>query len=234
MAEKEGCLTRILKLFGATLAREDVQKPAKQEVLPYRVSDRFMSPAELSFYHALNAAVDPQQAVICPKVGLGDLFFVSRPRRSPEYRRYRNKIDKKHVDFVLCDPKTMRPLLAIELDDASHERADRIRRDTLVNRIFRVAGLPLLHVRVKATYNVEKMRADLAKLLAGAATRQSGSHAPIARAGEGIPICPKCGVPMTLRTAARGSHAGEQFYGCVNYPDCREVITAVEVAAARK
>src|SRR5690606_15406267 len=118
MAEKEGCLTRILKLFSATLAREDVQKPAKQEVLPYRVSDRFMSPAELSFYHALNAAVDPQQAVICPKVGLGDLFFVSRPRRSPEYRRYRNKIDKKHVDFVLCDRKTMRPLRAVELDEA--------------------------------------------------------------------------------------------------------------------
>ena len=36
------------------------------------------------------------------------------------------------------------------------------------------------------------------------------------------PHCPKCGVPMVLRTAKRGSHAGNTFYGCVNFPRCRQ------------
>ncbi len=34
------------------------------------------------------------------------------------------------------------------------------------------------------------------------------------------PACPKCGQPMALRTARRGRHAGSQFWGCQNYPDC--------------
>ena len=34
-------------------------------------------------------------------------------------------------------------------------------------------------------------------------------------------VCPKCGAELVLRTAKRGDHAGNQFYGCSNYPKCR-------------
>ena len=33
--------------------------------------------------------------------------------------------------------------------------------------------------------------------------------------------CPWCGGELVLRTAKRGAHAGQQFYGCGNYPRCR-------------
>jgi len=36
------------------------------------------------------------------------------------------------------------------------------------------------------------------------------------------PVCPTCGVPMVLRTAKRGPHQGNRFYGCANYPSCRQ------------
>jgi hypothetical protein len=35
--------------------------------------------------------------------------------------------------------------------------------------------------------------------------------------------CPKCGSSMVLRTAQRGSNAGNQFWGCSAYPDCKMV-----------
>ena len=35
------------------------------------------------------------------------------------------------------------------------------------------------------------------------------------------PTCPACGEPMILRTARRGEHTGEQFWGCSRYPRCR-------------
>ena len=35
--------------------------------------------------------------------------------------------------------------------------------------------------------------------------------------------CPCCGGNLVLRTARQGSHAGEQFYGCSNYPKCRYI-----------
>ncbi len=34
-------------------------------------------------------------------------------------------------------------------------------------------------------------------------------------------ICPACGAEMILRTAKRGSNAGNQFWGCSSYPKCR-------------
>jgi four helix bundle suffix protein len=36
-----------------------------------------------------------------------------------------------------------------------------------------------------------------------------------------IPQCPRCGKPMALRTAKTGKHAGNQFWGCTGYPDCK-------------
>lgn len=38
------------------------------------------------------------------------------------------------------------------------------------------------------------------------------------------PRCPRCGVPMVLRVARRGRQPGRLFYGCPNYPLCREII----------
>jgi restriction system protein len=35
-----------------------------------------------------------------------------------------------------------------------------------------------------------------------------------------VPRCPRCSSPMLLRTAKRGSHSGEQFWGCSTYPKC--------------
>lgn len=35
--------------------------------------------------------------------------------------------------------------------------------------------------------------------------------------------CPRCGSSMVLRTAKRGSNAGNQFWGCSAYPKCRVV-----------
>ncbi len=36
-------------------------------------------------------------------------------------------------------------------------------------------------------------------------------------------ICPRCGSKLVLRTAAKGNHAGEQFWGCSGYPRCRYI-----------
>lgn len=36
-----------------------------------------------------------------------------------------------------------------------------------------------------------------------------------------IPACPLCGGLMALRTAKTGSNAGQQFWGCTSYPECK-------------
>ncbi len=36
-------------------------------------------------------------------------------------------------------------------------------------------------------------------------------------------LCPRCGSQMVLRTAQKGAHVGERFYGCSRFPKCRYV-----------
>lgn len=36
-------------------------------------------------------------------------------------------------------------------------------------------------------------------------------------------ICQKCGSRMTLRTATKGKNPGSKFWGCSNYPNCKQV-----------
>ena len=38
------------------------------------------------------------------------------------------------------------------------------------------------------------------------------------------PTCRVCGTGMSLRTAKQGSNAGGQFWGCHNFPRCRETL----------
>jgi restriction system protein len=48
------------------------------------------------------------------------------------------------------------------------------------------------------------------------------SNRPSAQPSDPL-TCPKCGAPMTLRTAKRGNNAGNSFYGCTRYPDCKGI-----------
>ncbi len=193
---------------------------------PYRLNDRFLTPAELRFYEALRPVVS-ERALLCAKVSLGDLFRVQTDDTS-QFRVYTNKIDRKHVDFLLCDPATMRPLVAIELDDRSHQRADRQARDAFVNEVFQSAGLPLLHISVRQDYKISELQTQLAPFL----KLTSEPVSPLPAVTPETPACPKCGSPMVLRTAQKGASAGKQFWGCSSYPVCRSMLPCEEPSPA--
>ena len=218
--QKPGCLTAFLSLFRSS-------KPAAQEILPYRLRDDFLSPAEFSFYKVLSSLVGSHLTILT-KVRLADIFFVARPNENVSYL---NRISQRHVDFLLCAPTTMKPMAGIELDDASHNQPARQQRDEFVDKVFFTAGLPLLHMPVQREYNPQEISAQLAQLFkVKPNTPVSPASAtpvqPLTNSKQSVvtaPLCPKCGIPMVLRTASQGDRKGQQFYGCQNYPRCREV-----------
>src|SRR5690606_22649868 len=83
------------------LTGDDGKDKARSPEFPYHLKEYFLSPAEMSFLGVLRIAVDGR-AALCSKVGLGDLFCVKADDQS-RFRIYTNKIDRKHVDFLLCD-----------------------------------------------------------------------------------------------------------------------------------
>ena len=123
--------------------------------LPYEKAGPLLSAAERSFYGVLCQAVDHRYSIF-PKVRLGDLLEI--PWGTSKFRNHLSRIDRKHVDFVLCDPNVFAPVLIIELDDSSHERDDRQTRDAFVDAALDAAGLPILHVSVQHAYVPAEVR----------------------------------------------------------------------------
>ena len=63
----------------------------------------------------------------------------------------------KRQDFLVCDNLSLKPLVAIELDDKSHQQSNRVQRDAFVDEVFKAANLPLLHIPVKNSYAISEL-----------------------------------------------------------------------------
>ena len=113
--------------------------------------ETLLTAAEQKFYEALDAAIDGR-LLILSKVRIADLLTVSSTSSSARHRVFCS-IACKHVDFVLAEAENLRPIAAVELDDSSHQRADRRRRDPLLDDLFEKAEFPLLRFRAAASYN---------------------------------------------------------------------------------
>jgi len=124
-------------------------KPAAAANLPYRKKDYLLTAAERSFYEVLCSVLDGQLLVFT-KVRLADLVYM--PKGTANRQAHFNRIQSKHVDFVLCTRDKLSPVLVIELDDASHEEEARRDRDTFVDAALTAAGLPILHIPAQRSY----------------------------------------------------------------------------------
>jgi hypothetical protein len=199
-----------------------------QTKLPYAKRDDFLSAAELNFYRVLIHTLG-NQATVFTKVGLSDIFYVESKDRS-EHQTFFNKIDRKHVDFLLCDADTLEPICGIELDDKSHQRKDRQERDRFVNAVFEISELPLIHIPVSQSYVTSKLHKMLSSYIDISDEERGKDDASklidelFSDDTDASPTCHKCGSEMILRTAKRGENAGRQFWGCSNYPHCRAMI----------
>ena len=119
--------------------------------LPYSKKKFFFSAAERSFYEILRRMA-PDHTVFA-KVRMCDVIAVSQGRKAGQT----NGIQAKHLDFLICDA-TLAPVVAIELDDSSHARADRKARDQFVDAALAAAEVPIVRIPAKRSYAVEDIR----------------------------------------------------------------------------
>jgi hypothetical protein len=135
----------------------------KSEDLPYVLKRYLMSPAERSFFGVLEQVTDSSKYYIFPQILLSNIVDVEKGTESS--RGFRNKIDRKTIDFVLFDRSALSPVLAVELDDVSHERKDRQERDTFMDGVLAKVGLPLRHVRAQAAYDPKQLAASIGEAI---------------------------------------------------------------------
>lgn len=156
----------IVLLFLLSQKKSKKSSPTKQEKESSTVSEPEESstqnePAEIDLQNAyqkkwlfsynekdafwkLKEIAEKNGYLVFAKVRLIDL--VEPTRGNPKYKTFFYKVQAKHVDFVLCDQKLVARIV-VELDDNSHERADRAERDDFVDTILRNTGYKVIRVK---------------------------------------------------------------------------------------
>jgi very-short-patch-repair endonuclease len=152
-------LLLMLAFFGVLLNQsKDFNRwlKSQQHSFSYRRQPCLFSPAERSFFGVLEQVVGAGYKVF-GKVRIADLIKPSTGNGAGRYAALK-RITGKHVDFVICDSKTLFIIGVIELDDKSHNQNSRKKRDSFVNDAFSSAGIPIIRFPARAAYNVSSIR----------------------------------------------------------------------------
>lgn len=95
-------------------------------------------------YKKLKEYAAAKGLMICPKVRVLDII---EPRKGHEhYRTLLNKVQSKHVDFLVTDEE-LRIKGVIELDDSSHGKKDRQERDEFLDTVLHSCGYKVVHTK---------------------------------------------------------------------------------------
>jgi hypothetical protein len=127
---------------------------------PYQKEPALFTPAERSFLSVLDSALGPQFRIL-GKVRLADVIKVQSGLGGSARQQAFNRIQSKHLDFVICDPNDLSVKFVVELDDSSHQQSHRQARDAFLDKALAAAGVPVFHFAVKRTYSMPEIRGVL-------------------------------------------------------------------------
>lgn len=133
-------------LRNVTVGKNDTSEDYKHFVK----RDYLMTIPERKFYDILVSVVGEKYHVI-PQMVLSNVVSVNRYEKNKF--KYRNKINRYILDFVLFEKPYFTPHTVIELDDSSHLLPERESRDGKVNAILEGVGVRVVHVKMAGEYD---------------------------------------------------------------------------------
>lgn len=117
----------------------------------YGLKDSLLTPSEKNFLGVLEQIVGDRY-IIEKQVQLSRIISAIETNNYSDF----NRIKAKSIDFVLFN-KDYSPYLCIELDDLSHMRWDRQKRDAFVNQIMKDVGLQIIHISASYSYDLDRL-----------------------------------------------------------------------------
>jgi hypothetical protein len=156
-----GCLSSFFAMFFGKRQHQNTDQIPKVQI-----SNRFISNAEADFFRVLTKVVGNRGHILA-QISLKQLLYLpGKDQTTPGRRTWQNKINQRSLDFLICDPATLQPRLAIELDDSSHTRPDRQTRDEEVLLMLEAAGLPIVRILCARNYDTRELTATILPHLA--------------------------------------------------------------------
>lgn len=131
----------LVKIFIKALAK------SKDTKFPYNKKLSILTKTEKKFFRTLEEKYEPSHYIFC-QVNLGRVINVTD---QDNFYTYWNKINKKSIDFVLVDKENFKTAKLIELNDTSHHKDKRFKRDKFLKKVCDAAGLELEFVNANST-----------------------------------------------------------------------------------
>ena len=150
-----GVLVALLVTF-VVMKKFGMLRPTGTDQWPFYAKRPLSQPEQL-LYHRLVAAL-PEHIVLA-QVQVSRVLGVKKGFNVNEWN---NRINRLSYDFVICT-KDSTVVAAIELDDKSHERADRVETDRKKEKATADAGVRLIRWHVKSIPDNAAIQAALAE-----------------------------------------------------------------------
>jgi hypothetical protein len=131
-------------------------QPKGPPVIPF-VRKPLLTPTELTFYKRLQAAFP--DVAICPQLALAAVVDIPAKYNEGRYRHVnRAPFASKYADFAIVDPDTGDVLAIIELDDYSHDDAERQAEDEARDAMLAEVGIEVHRFDARKMPTVEKLQ----------------------------------------------------------------------------
>lgn len=135
-------LTKIPKQEQEEIKNEDLSSLYKKKTY-------LLTQNELKFYKLLKNITEKNNLNVFSQVALYEII---------KYKNIKdfNKIKSKTIDFVITD-SNCKIKLCIELDDPTHIKENRQKRDEFINKLFKDLDIKLLRIPTQNYYNIKEL-----------------------------------------------------------------------------
>lgn len=116
----------------------------------YIARTHLMTPTERDVFRVLEKAYGDKYHIFC-QVRVVDIIQPNTWKyhaKSKEYMSLFRQLSQWHFDYVLCHREDFRVFCALELDDFTHSRPDRVKRDRILDSACKTAGVLLKRIRL--------------------------------------------------------------------------------------
>lgn len=123
---------------------------------PFKKKTQLLTSIERGFLALLEKSIGNDFKII-NRVKLTDIIDIKDTVNGKAKRSALLKASSKYIDYVLCDPNTLRIIAAVDL--VNHNKGGhKSKQDWFVNGALEAAGIPHIRIKVKAGYQVDEIR----------------------------------------------------------------------------
>ena len=136
----------------------------KKRIPHFRRTKSLLASQQRAFYAALIRAVGPQPLVFA-RVNLAQV--VQHPGDDPNYHEHWRRVCRRWLDFVICSPSSVSPILAIKLETRLERKRRKLGGLDVLDDTLSSARIPLLRVSLADQYDPNELMEKIKWVLIG-------------------------------------------------------------------